>query len=866
MATKKKLLQAAAGSAGGAAALNVEDVFSTYLYEGNSDTQVIENGINLGQANYGKSIYFPDGDGDYLATATLPQFTGAFTYELWFYSFDNDRAIYLIDKNDRDSNFSIVTNYLTSFDQMFVRIAGTLLNYSSVGFDPDGWNHVAVVRDSSNNVATFVNGTRVTTTSVVSGTVNADAYYIGSNSSGAGASGYELMYGYMSSVRISDTDRYSTSSTSITTPTSEFTSDSNTVLLLGQGDTPLADASSNSYSVTVNGNPRASEVGPFDAAEAGKGGLVWFKNRSTADDHHLYDTERGTGKRISSNQTTAQYTGSSTYGLTSFNSSGFSVGSTGAVNNSGSDLASWTFRKAPKFFDVVTYTGDSVGSSAQTISHGLGSNVGMIIAKRTSTADNWAVWHRYNANGTGFLNITDAFYTNVSSSFISSVSSTSFTVGESLNTNGESFVAYLFAHNDGDGEFGPDGDADIIKCGSYTGTGSEMFIDLGFEPQWILTRRTDTTDNWFMVDTMRGIVSGGGEDYLWANTSNAEQATTAGWAVNPTGFTVESSSRYVSGGTYIYIAIRRGPMAVPTDATDVFTVHDQVGEPDTSPLYFNNDHVIDMVLSRNRYIGGGFNYITDRLRSGGTILFTDNTNAESSGLTYIEFDHNTNNYIPAGGYGNNSGGTSENSVFWQWKRAPNYFDVVAYLGNGTSVRNISHNLGVEPEMIWFKVRTDADNWQVYHKDVGANKALFLDNTNAAQTWGFMNNTAPTSSVFTTTSGYINAASQSYIAYLFASLDGVSKVGSFTAGVSDTFVDCGFSSSARFVLMKRSSGTGDWFVYDSERGYAAGANDKRLKINSTAAQTTNNNIDPTAGGFTVTGNTIDAGTYIFYAIA
>jgi hypothetical protein len=131
-------------------------------------------------------------------------------------------------------------------------------------------------------------------------------------------------------------------------------------------------------------------------------------------------------------------------------------------------------------------------------------------------------------------------------------------------------------------------------------------------------------------------------------------------------------------------------------------------------------------------------------------------------------------------------------------------------------------------MIWFKVRTDIDNWQVYHKDVGANKALFLDNTNAAQTWGFMNNTAPTSSVFTTTSGYINTASQTYIAYLFASVAGVSKVGSYTGNGSTQTIDCGFSSGARFVLIKRTDSSQHWILFDSTRGIVSG-NDPSLKL-------------------------------------
>ena len=119
---------------------------------------------------------------------------------------------------------------------------------------------------------------------------------------------------------------------------------------------------------------------------AGEGGLVWIKDRSSASNYHsLNDTERGTTKYLSSNRTDAEGTGD----LTAFNSNGFDVRyqQTGYINESGGNLASWTFRKAPKFFDVVTYTGD--GNDNRTVSHNLGSTPGMVIVKRTSGADSW---------------------------------------------------------------------------------------------------------------------------------------------------------------------------------------------------------------------------------------------------------------------------------------------------------------------------------------------------------------------------------------------------------------------------------------------------------------------------------------------
>jgi hypothetical protein len=101
---------------------------------------------------------------------------------------------------------------------------------------------------------------------------------------------------------------------------------------------------------------------------SGEGGLVWIKDReSSSNSHFLYDTERGVGTAIKTDGANAAQTRST--GLTAFNSNGFTLGSLNAENGSGNDKASWTFRKAPKFFDVVTYTGTG---STQNISHSLG--------------------------------------------------------------------------------------------------------------------------------------------------------------------------------------------------------------------------------------------------------------------------------------------------------------------------------------------------------------------------------------------------------------------------------------------------------------------------------------------------------------
>jgi hypothetical protein len=112
----------------------------------------------------------------------------------------------------------------------------------------------------------------------------------------------------------------------------------------------------------------------------GEGGLVWTKGRNAAQSHGLWDTDRGVTKYLVSENTNAQATYS---GLTAFNSNGFTLGSGNEWNQSGNTFASWTFRKAEKFFDVVTYTGD--GAETQTINHSLGSTPGFIVAKNVRT-------------------------------------------------------------------------------------------------------------------------------------------------------------------------------------------------------------------------------------------------------------------------------------------------------------------------------------------------------------------------------------------------------------------------------------------------------------------------------------------------
>jgi hypothetical protein len=195
-------------------------------------------------------------------------------------------------------------------------------------------------------------------------------------------------------------------------------------------------------------------------------------------------------------------------------------------------------------------------------------------------------------------------------------------------------------------------------------------------------------------------------------------------------------------------------------------------------------------------------------------------------------------------------------------------DVVCYTGTGSATTQ-THNLGVAPELIFFKARNGGTaDWRVY---VSPSTNLLLNTTDSIQTDTVMwNNTAPTASVFSLGNrADVNDSGRNYVAYLFATVADVSKVGSYTGTGATQTISCGFTGGARFVLIKRTDSTGDWYVWDTARGMVSGT-DPSLLLNSTAAEVNANSIYTTTGGFqivsTAAGINASGGTYIFLAIA
>ena len=586
---------------------------------------------------------------------------------------------------------------------------------------------------------------------------------------------------------------------------------------------------------------------------AGEGGLVWLKNRNFAggQDHFLHNSARGFNKGLRSNTTDAEFTDADQVVASS---TGFTVGS--SANVSPYTYASWTFRKAPKFFDVVTGTG------AGTFNHSLGSLPGCIIFRNTAITDDWLVFHRGLSGG---INGGSALKLNSNAAPIAppiDMNATATTFSTSSVASG-TWVAYVFAHDAGG--FGDAGTDSVVSCGTFSRTfGTANSVNLGYEPQWVLIKCTTQTDSWQLYDTMRGL-SQAASLKLEPNSSNSEQDT-AGMIPTATGFDITATG--VGGGTFIYIAIRRGLMKTPTDATKVFDLDAYTTNNSVSQV-ISVGFPADMVLARERTTANLSSQwpLGTRLLGNGFLRTTlPNTLATFLDMVNGWDDQNS---IDLASMMVGNGTVAE--ILYSFRRAPGFFDVVAYTGTGAN-RTVSHDLGVAPELMIVKNKSLARDWAVGTALNSTLRFMRLNTTQESQTGSITFDTLPTSSVFGLgISALTNETSQTFIAYLFASCPGVSKVGSYTGTGTTLNIDCGFTAGARFVMIKRTDSTGDWYVWDTARGIVSG-NDPFLLINSNAVEDTSTDyIDPLNTGFQISSSApaainANGGSFIYLAIA
>ena len=617
--------------------------------------------------------------------------------------------------------------------------------------------------------------------------------------------------------------------------------------------------------------------------------LSWIKLRDGNDSHFLSDSTQKTGvcfDSFASDRTYGKQTGETT-GINAVGTSSYSIqGSNAQVNGNTKDYTSWNFKAAPGFIDIITWTGTD-GSATRVLNHSLGSAPGMVLCKSTSNSGTqWYIYHK-SLGLDKYLNFNTSSASS-STGVWNSVTSTTFGLGTAANLNaaGREHVAYLFA--DDDAQFGTDGDESIIKCGTYTGTntGGLQTVNVGFEPQFVLIKNTTTSADWQIIDAMRG-ASDNGEDQalLAANLANNEPSRGSRLFVTNEGFGWrDQTGTDVSGGgnIFIYMAIRR-PHKPPTAATEVFNVilsdspRTAVQRPEKVDMYWftktggfsDNLQVADRVRGFQSTSTNSDNAYTT------PTLFTNNNNQErSSGNAIVQQHWSGGPFVTGVSSGNNF-------LNYMFKRAPGFMDIVAYSGTVTGnsdSQTVTHNLGVTPELMFVKRRSGGADWHVYSNALTSplTKKLELNESDgesdSSNDWGTSSSpTAPNANNFTvgysTATGWVTAGD--FVAYLFATLPGISKVGSYTGNDTARTIDCGFTNGARFVLIKKTSSTGSWLLFDTARGINAG-NDPFLEMNYANAEYTSLDvIDSNNSGFNLTSSSAANGSgskYIFLAIA
>lgn len=290
-------------------------------------------------------------------------------------------------------------------------------------------------------------------------------------------------------------------------------------------------------------------------------GLVWIKQRNVRTrNHELLDTLRGTATVLRSDEPQPSIESNGLF-ITSFNDDGFSLGNTPNVNDSGANYVGWTFSKTPGYFDVIKWSSDGV--NGRQIPHDLGTKPGVIIVKSMDSAHDWCVYHKDVYTDTPgnhkILNLNnDSAAYDQGPAYFPEVTDTYFAVANSALTNsntvGNGYVAYLFAEDT----------PDVIKCGSYIGTGAGTTVsDVGFKPQWLLVKAYEPGDDWMLFDNKRDTTPGKGT-ILNPNLDYEERSATQ-WSVTftNTGFIFNGFANDASanGVKFIYVAIAEPPAA-----------------------------------------------------------------------------------------------------------------------------------------------------------------------------------------------------------------------------------------------------------------------------------------------------------------
>lgn len=299
--------------------------------------------------------------------------------------------------------------------------------------------------------------------------------------------------------------------------------------------------------------------------------FVWIKKRNGDFGHSLFDSIRGVTKRLLSNASDGEITNSNY--LASFNTDGFSVNSHEAVNNNNDTYVAWCWKaggtavsnsngtitssvsaNTDAGFSIITYTGNG-GGNAATVGHGLTKAPEMLIAKRTDSAQSWAVYHKDVGNDRRLSLHNNDAQTSSGANYWNNTSPTNsvFSIGSNINPNpAGDYVVYAWHSVPGYSAFG-----------SYTanGTTDNAFCYCGFRPACLIIKRFNGTGDWSIVDTTRDI-NNPVVNQLRPNLSNEErQYDSGGLDILSNGFKIRQGGSMIgdSGFEFVWAAFAENP-------------------------------------------------------------------------------------------------------------------------------------------------------------------------------------------------------------------------------------------------------------------------------------------------------------------
>ena len=625
--------------------------------------------------------------------------------------------------------------------------------------------------------------------------------------------------------------------------------------------------------------------------------FVWLKNRSLGGyAPRAFDSTRGATKRLQTSTNAVESTEATS--LTSFDADGFSVGSDNYVNNNGSEFVAWCWKakggtttsngdgtittsvqaNLSAKFSIISYTGN--GNTAQSIGHGLGVKPEIVILKALDSTQDWQVFGdslfermQLNNNGADDNN----FPLTYSSTTVTLPQGGGMEGDPAWNGSGNDYIAYAFASSSG-----------FSKIGSYTGNGSTTgpVVNTGFEPAFLIVKRTSNSDNWVILDNKRS-TSNPRINALFANLNDAE--LTSGFETDflSNGFQIKTSdaSMNFNGGSYIYIAFASDPSTAPVLANS-FNISLWTGNGTSQSITGLGFSPSWVWIKERTSTSNNVTFDTVRGIYMQLYIITDAQSSNTASLTSFDSDgfsvgsglavnENAQNYVGWTWKANtlpsiNTDGTVESQVSANQAAG---FSIVKYTGTG-SAATVGHGLSAAPDMIFFKKLGATQDWYTYNKDLngGTNPSTYfleLNSTNPEQlnTGGSLfNSTEPTSTVFST--GTTLQESSDYIAYCFHSVSGYSKIGTYTGVSSGVTITTGFRP--KFIMVKSRSNTENWAILDTTRGSGRVLNPNQ---NSAESDSTLNTFTISETGFSFPDQSVadamlneNGYQYIYLAIA